>query len=61
MQSFRIHDCSFGVREFFVAAMVAAVVDKFLGGGEVVLRGFPRVRFLSEEEASAVKVDVGQV
>jgi hypothetical protein len=38
-----------GVGEFFVAVVVAAVVDEFLGGGEVGLRGFPRVRLLAEE------------
>src|SRR5687768_11581327 len=49
------------VGEFFVAAVVAAVADEFLGGGEIVMRGFPRVRFLAEKEAGAVEVDVGQV
>ena len=42
-------------------AVVAAVVDEFLGGGEVGLRRFTRVRFLAEEEAGTVEVDVGQV
>jgi hypothetical protein len=32
-----------GVGEFFVAAMVAAVVDEFLGRGEVLLWRLPRV------------------
>jgi hypothetical protein len=53
-----------------VAAVVAAGVDEFLGGGEVVgwsaigdefsilvLALFPRVSFLTEEEAGAVEVD----
>lgn len=44
-----------GVGEFFVAAMVAAVVNEFLGVGEVVLQGFPRVRYLAEEQAGAVR------
>ena len=61
----------FGVGEFRVAAMVAAIVDEFLGGGQIVLGRFPRVRFRAEEEAGlpagcpgqagAVEVDVGQV
>jgi hypothetical protein len=38
---------------------VAAVVDEFLGGGEVVLRGFQRVRLGAEDEAGAMEVDVG--
>ena len=29
--------------------------------GKVVPRGFPRVRFLAEKKAGAVKVNVGQV
>jgi hypothetical protein len=41
-------------------AVVATVVDEFFGGGEVGLRGFPRVRFLAEEEAGAVKVDISR-
>jgi hypothetical protein len=48
-----------GVGKFLVAAVVAAIVDDFLGGGEIVLGRFPRVRFLAEEEAGAVKVDAG--
>src|ERR1039458_5372755 len=59
-QLLRSEDGALGIGEFFVAAMVAAVVDEFLGSGEIVLRRFPRVRFLTEEEAGAVKVDVGQ-
>lgn len=49
-----------GVGEFFVAAVVAAIVDEFLGGGDVVLRGFPRVRFLAEEEAGTVQVNAAR-
>lgn len=49
------------VGEFLVPAVVAALVDEFPGGGEIVLRRFPRVRVLAEEEAGAVQVDVGQV
>ena len=45
-----------GVSVVFSAAVVAAVVDEFLGGGEVGLRGLPRVRLLAEEEAGAVEV-----
>jgi len=29
----RTENCAFGVSEFFVAAMVAAIVDEFLGYG----------------------------
>ena len=50
-----------GGGEFLVAAVVAAVFDEFLGGGEVDLWGLPRVTFLAEQEAGAVKVNVGQV
>jgi hypothetical protein len=32
-----------GAYEFLVAAVVPAIVDEFLGGGELVLRGFPRI------------------
>lgn len=32
-----------GVGEFFVAAVVAAGVDEFLGGGEIGGGGFPRI------------------
>jgi len=40
--------------------MIAAVVDEFLGVGEVVLRGFPWVRILTEEEAGAVEMDIAE-
>jgi len=40
----QFEDGALGVGEFFVAAVVATVIDECLGGGEVVLRGFPRVR-----------------
>lgn len=53
----RPQDGAFGVGEFFVSAVVAAVVDEFLGGGEVGLRGFQRVGFLAEEEAGTVEAD----
>src|SRR5438445_6036993 len=48
--------------QFFVAAVVTARVDEFLGGGEVVLRTKPsfRIFLLAEEEAGAMEVDVGQ-
>jgi hypothetical protein len=42
-------------------AAATAVVGEFRGGSEVVLRGFPCVRFLAEEEGDAVRVDVGHV
>ncbi len=32
-----------GVGEFFVAAVVAAIVDEFLGGGEIGGGGIPRI------------------
>jgi len=44
----RADNGALGVGEFFVAAVIAAVVDEFLGGGQVVLRGFPRVRCLAK-------------
>ena len=34
--------------------------DQATGLGEVVLRGLPRIRFLAEEEASAIEMDVRQ-
>ncbi|MEK7692141.1 MAG: hypothetical protein AAB425_14090, partial [Bdellovibrionota bacterium] len=36
------------VGEFFIAAVVTALIDELLGGSEVTLRGFPRVRLLAE-------------
>ena len=47
-----------GIREFLVAAVVAAGIDEFLGGGEIGLRADPflRIFFLAEEEAGAVEV-----
>ena len=53
-------DGALSVGKFFITAMVTTFVNEFLGGGEVVLRGFPRVRLLAKEKASAVEVDVGQ-
>jgi hypothetical protein len=53
-------NCFFGISEFFVAAVVAAIVDEFFGSSKIVLRRFPWIRFPSEEEAGAVEVDVGQ-
>jgi hypothetical protein len=41
--------------------VIAAVVDEFLSGGEVGLRGLSRVRFFAKEESGAVKVNVGQM
>ena len=40
------------VGEFFVAAVLAAVVDNPFGGGELVVRRFARVGFVAEEEAA---------
>jgi hypothetical protein len=51
-------DSALGVGEFFVTAVVAAIVNEFLGGGEIILRRFPRVKFLAKEKACAVEVDV---
>ncbi len=42
MISMLAEDRPLGVGEFFVAAVVAAVVDEFLGGDEIVLGRFPR-------------------
>ena len=54
-------DGALGISEFFVAAVVAALVDEFLGRGKVILWGFPWISFFAEEQTSAVKVDVGHV
>jgi hypothetical protein len=40
-----------GVGEFLVAAVVAAVVDEFLGGGEVSRRGLPLGWNLAKRQA----------
>jgi hypothetical protein len=53
-----IENRTLGVSEFFVAAVIAAGVDEFLGSGEIILRGFPRVSSLAKEEASAIEVDI---
>ena len=37
----RRHEDGFGVREFLVPAVVAAVVDEFLGGSEIGRRAIP--------------------
>ena len=49
-----------GVGEFLVAAVVAAGVDEFRGGGEVGGGGGPRILCFAEEKAGAVEVEVGQ-
>jgi len=54
-------DRMLGIGEFFAATVIATVACESLGSDQVVLRGFLQVRFLAEEEASAVKVDVRQV
>jgi hypothetical protein len=54
-------DGCFGVGEIFVAAVVAAIVDEFLGGGKVGSGGIPRILGFAEEEAGSVKVNVGHV
>jgi len=59
MSLLQIENGLLGVGKLFVAAMVAAFINEFLGSGEIVLGRFPRVRFLAEEEAGAVEVDVG--
>ena len=41
---------AFGVGEFLVAAVVAAVVAECLGGGEVGRQGRPRGRVLAEAQ-----------
>ena len=43
-------DGAFGVGEFLVAAVVAAGVDEFLGGGEIVLGRLPRILFIPRSE-----------
>ncbi|MDZ4341551.1 MAG: hypothetical protein U1E51_03835 [Candidatus Binatia bacterium] len=55
----RTEDGALGVGEFLLAAVIAAVVDEFLGGRKVVLRGFSRERFLAEKEAGTLKVNAG--
>jgi hypothetical protein len=53
-------DGELGVGKFFIAAVVAAIGNEFLNGDKVVLWGFLRIRFLVEEEAGWVEMDVGQ-
>jgi hypothetical protein len=56
----RPQDRRFGVGEFFVAAVVAAFVDEFLGGGEVSGGGVPGIVSLAEEESGAVEMNVSE-
>ena len=66
----RRHEDGFGVREFLVTAVVAAVVDEFLGGSEIGGGRFPRIlpcfvrtsdfRVPISKQPCSVEVDVGQ-
>ncbi len=48
-------DGALGVGEFFIAEMVAAVVDEFLSGSEGVRQGFPRESFLAKKNGRGIR------
>lgn len=52
-------DGTLGVREFRIAAMVATIVDEFLGRLKIGGRRCPWILHRAQKEASAVKVDIG--
>jgi hypothetical protein len=44
-----------GIGEFIIPTVVAAGVAELLGGGEIGVGRFPRIKLLADEEAGAVE------